>query len=912
MKQLLFLIFTPWLLFSFKPDTVTLVLPENSHPRITYGVDQLKEALSKAGYEVSMNNRPEKGSADGNTVIVIGRAGSSLVRQYTSSVSKGKEEEKTLGAEAFSIVLGSGSADIIITGGGASGSMYGAMELADRIEKEGAIPDQLAIIDQPEMKLRGACIGLQKMEILHGRKAYEYPYTPENFPWFYDKQHWIDYLDMLAENRYNSLYLWNGHPFASLVKLDDYPYAVEVSDETFKKNEEMFRFITREADKRGIWIIQMFYNIIVSKPFAEKHSIVTQDRSRPITPLIADYTRKSIAAFVEKYPNVGLLVALGEAMSGDKTDVKWFTETIIPGVKDGLEVLGKTDEPPIVLRGHDTNPRLVMKKALPLYKNLYTMSKYNGEALTTYQPRGPWAEQHRDLSSLGSTHIDNVHILANLEPFRYGSPNFIQKSVQAMHETHGANGLHLYPQASYWDWPYTADKTESRLLQIDRDWIWYKAWGRYAWDANRDRNKEISYWGNLLGDKYGCTNCGRQILKAYEESGEISPKLLRRFGITNGNRQTFTLGMFMSQLVNPHKWRVWKHLYDSDGPKGEMLIEYAEKEWKGQPHEGETPPQIIEEVVEHGRLAVRAIDEAVPQVTQNEEEFSRLRNDIYCYNELAQFYHDKIEAAMQVLRYKYSRDIADLGKALPYLQNSVEHFKKLAELTDDTYLYANSMQTAQRRVPISGHDGKNITWSELLIHYKEELENFKDNLASLKSGTVGQEQVRSLSEIEVQLSGPQVNRYSVGKGQQVFTDKGYQIGAVAQELQKMQGVKISMEEQQKRGTHLQFSSETPFKVLVGFFNSNEEKYLSPVNLETNASANNRGQADVKLANAIAIQGLPPVNIHTYAFEAGEHTLSLDKGACLILGFMDGNEEITLRDAGVTEDKSQEQVDWLFY
>ena len=37
--------------------------------------------------------------------------------------------------------------------------------------------------------------------------------------WFYDKEQWIKYLDMLVENRMNSLYLWNGHPFASLVKL---------------------------------------------------------------------------------------------------------------------------------------------------------------------------------------------------------------------------------------------------------------------------------------------------------------------------------------------------------------------------------------------------------------------------------------------------------------------------------------------------------------------------------------------------------------------------------------------------------------------------------------------------------------------------------------------------------------------
>ncbi len=55
------------------------------------------------------------------------------------------------------------------------------------------------------------------------------------------------------------------------------------------------------------------------------------------------------------------------------------------------------------------------------------MAKYNGEALTTYTPRGKWAELHRSLSAIGTVHIQNVHILANLEPFRYGSPDFIQK-----------------------------------------------------------------------------------------------------------------------------------------------------------------------------------------------------------------------------------------------------------------------------------------------------------------------------------------------------------------------------------------------------------------------------------------------------------------------------------------------------
>jgi hypothetical protein len=125
------------------------------------------------------------------------------------------------------------------------------------------------------------------------------------------------------------------------------------------------------------------------------------------------------------------------------------------------------------------------------------MAKYNGEALTTYTPRGSWAELHRKLSQIGTVHIENVHLLSNsnhLDTVRLT----LSRSVQAMHSVYGANGLHLYPQASYWDWPYTADKTSERLLQIDRDAMWYKTWARYAWRANRPATEEQQFWKSYL------------------------------------------------------------------------------------------------------------------------------------------------------------------------------------------------------------------------------------------------------------------------------------------------------------------------------------------------------------------------------------------------------------------------------
>ncbi|WBL24690.1 alpha-d-galacturonidase [Zunongwangia sp. HGR-M22] len=897
---------TFFIIFSMQLNAQIAISFDKESPRINFGSERLMLELDRIGEDIRFLEDVPNGFSESRLIIVAEKDSD----WFRTHIFKSDLPKITNSKEAFRI--SSEGNKIYVIGNDESGALYGALELADRIKSEEKLPKNLDFGDQPEMVLRGTAIGMQKMNILPDRHVYEYPYTPKNFPWFYDKELWIKYLDMLVENRYNSLYLWNGHPFASLVKLEDYPYALEVDEETFRKNEEIFEFLTTEADKRGIWVIQMFYNIIVSKPFAEHHNIPTQDRGREITPLLEDYTRKSIAAFIEKYPNVGLLVALGEAMSGIENDISWFTNTIIPGVKDGMQRLGREDEPPIILRAHDTDAPKVVQAAFPMYKNLYTTHKYTGESLTTYEPRGPWTKIHQDLSNLASVHISNVHILANLEPFRFGSPNFIEKTVKAMHEVHGANALHLYPQTSYWDWPYTADNTAPRLLEMDRDWIWYSAWGRYAWQKERERNEEIEFWSDEFSKKYGTDRAAsEQILTAYEETGEIAPKTLRRFGITEGNRQTLLLGMFMSQLVNPYKWRVYPGFYESTGPEGEILIEYAEKEFNNEPHIGETPLQIIQEIEDHGKKAVEAIDKTEPNVSKNKDEFIRLQNDIRAYKAFAYFFSEKVKAAMLVLRYDHSGEKNALLKAIPHLENSLKHYRKLVELTDGNYFYANSMQTSMRRIPTGGDDGKYKLWSEMLPLYEQELENFRKNLNNIDSSVKSDSQdkkVKAWTPAEVKiLSGQET--YSVAVGSLVYDKMSAQIIKAAPEISKLTGVKFKEKNQIANGTILKFENSKPVKVVVGFFEDAEdtENLIAPT-LENNAAGNIMGQADIAIANALKLDGYPKINIHTYHFETGKNELQLEKGRVLILGFIPAVQKINSRDAGLVGEKS---VDWLF-
>lgn len=863
-----------------RAETISVVTPTNASPRIAFAAQKLMEALDA----VNIHGAIIQSDKVPGTRIYLNQP-----------------HDTRLGSEGFRFVSTNDN-NLVIASHDDSGTLYGCLELARRIKETGKLPSVAGFQDQPVMKLRGACIGMQKTFILPGRKVYEYPYKPELFPWFYDKNLWREYLDFLAENRMNTLYLWSGHPFASLVRLKDYPYAVEVPDDIFEQNQEQFRWLAQECDKRGIWLVQMFYNILVSKPFAEKNGISTQ-LSTP-TPLVSDYTRKSIAEFVKEYPNVGLMLCLGEALRGTSNQVEWATQTILPGVLDGMKAAGLKEQPPVVIRTHAMDPDVIIPACFQVYSNLFTETKYNGESLTTWEPRGKDQETHLAMSKLGP-HLVNIHILSNLEPFRYGDTEFIKKSVQASRDRLGASGVHLYP-LSYWNWPNSPDKVDPPLLQWRRDWIWFQAWARYAWNPDVPEEEDHAYWISQLAKVYGNTQAAEKILAIYNDAGEVAPRLIRRFGITEGNRQTLSLGMTLDQLVNPQKYGAIDDLWLSQAPPGERLDEYVKKEWNHELHTGETPPSIIREVLDYSSKAVAEADAAKAVVTKNRDEFERLRNDARCIQAMAENYSAKVRAAELVLRYKYSHDIQDMERAEQFLAESLADYQKLAELTRDTYSYANSMQTSQRKIPVSGGVrgvGANYLWSQLVPLYQLELADFQRKLAQLKGNAsatnlVDESQIKPWPPAPFKLISTNAETYRVESGAKVFADRNFVIESLAPELNGLTGIRFSHEAAKKgRYEPVEFEVDEPVQVLVGYFKSDQKGWLQVPQLETAAQADERGGIDTVIENAAAISGCPAVDIHAFRFDAGRQKLELiGKGSFVILGVVPQSVELNKRDA----------------
>ena len=109
------------------------------------------------------------------------------------------------------------------------------------------------------------------------------------------------------------------------------------------------------------------------------------------------------------------------------------------------------------------------------------------------------------------------------------------------------------------------------------------------------------------------------------------------------------------------------------------------------------------------------------------------------------------------------------------------------------------------------------------------------------------------------------------------------------------------------GGTVEFETDKPVKMLVGFFIDDQNKFASPPKLEIDATGNEFGQAEPIISNAISMSNMPIVNIHAYHLQPGRHTIRLPKGIIMVAGFT--NSDLKIRDAGLNG--LGNEVDWLF-
>lgn len=585
---------------------------------------------------------------------------------------------------------------VVIYGGSGAGVMYGYKHLANALSDNSA-GDVSTGIESPAMHWRGISLQLMKLG------KYNWSITPEEFPFFYDKELWLEFLDFMVDQRFNYIILWNGHPFDYFVKFDKFKEAQSgMSDEQIQQNNQMLKWLIAEGGKRNIKLFFEFYNIHTSVYYQEAHQL-PEHVSVP-TPELAAYTEYSIAKFVSEFPEVGLFVTPGEGIEREYTS-SWINDVIFKGIKSA----GYT--PTVFMRAWFFDlPHA--EKIVDNYDDMYFVRKFNVEMIadTSVDP------ENAEWAKLNGNFVVNIHLAANLEPFRWNPPSYIKSIVRNNIES-GAKNIHLHPRKA-WRWPYGSD-LGIKDYQWKRDTLFFTAWSRYAWNPDVEEDKDEAYWLSLLTNRYGNADAARHAINASEAGADVLPGLQRLVWLGHDNHTIISAGITIEQLMNA-PGAPFLDLHPLYTPKA-----FVEQLKTGEKLDGISPIDFLLDKIDEAKLALSEAELAYKHASANTEELRRIVSDAQAQLHVVNYFYHKMQAVKAWVLQEQGIDAKkNKEEFLEFLAQSVEDFKDLCKVTEPVYETMSDVWATHpvrlKKVPYH--------WNDMLVFFEQELEIYKEEL----------------------------------------------------------------------------------------------------------------------------------------------------------------------------------------
>ena len=600
-------------------------------------------------------------------------------------------------AEGF--YIGTSPGRIEIVGADAAGVLYGCLEAAAKINDQRTLPMGLHIVDQPTMTQRATCILLMKLG------SYNYAVSPQEFPFFYDRTLWTNWLDQMARLRFNSMAIWNGHPFAYFVRFDRYQEAQEgMEPGLVERNQAMLHWLVEECSRRNIRILFQFYNIHTSVFFQRAHQL--PEENRVPTPLLRDYTNYAVERFVREFPEIGLYITPGEALDIDHTDT-WVNDVLYPAVqRGGLRA-------PVWLRSWGIDLPHAQKVAAQ-HPDLWFERKYNVEMIA----RDQVDPANRDWAALTGNHVVNIHMASDVDPFRWWPPSYIRRCVQSALGS-GANGLHLYPRRS-WRWPQGGEPG-SATLQPDRDRMWFATWARYAWNPSRSDSDETAYWIERLAVDFGNREAAAQLLAAQESLADVLPSIQRLVWLGFDNHTIVSAGIRLGQLEKA------EGIPDQPLPDvAQRIPAFLASLRAGAEPPVPTPMDFLQSRVKMAQQAVALARRGADNATLRRDEAMALVRDAEATLLVVRFYAEKMQAAMLHAQASALAPKVRKDAFLVPLERSLNTFRELAGLTRGHYDSITDVPATNpvrlKKVPYH--------WTDLVPLYEREFDFYRKSLTT--------------------------------------------------------------------------------------------------------------------------------------------------------------------------------------
>jgi len=240
---------------------------------------------------------------------------------------------RELGPDGFSLAWRGET--LVVAGGDARGAMYGVLDVADQLRFGTTLREIAPRTVRARFPFRAIKFNLPFAAYRDG------PYLRQHEATCKDIKFWEAFLDMMAENRFNTLTLWSLHPFPYLIVPRDFPEARMFSNAEMGEWRRLWSGVFRLAKERGIETYLVNWNTFVSPAFADAHHVATYSKGGThIGPgaketIVADYMRECVTQVINEYPDLsGLGITLGERMGGQSPDERrdWLGKTFYDGI----------------------------------------------------------------------------------------------------------------------------------------------------------------------------------------------------------------------------------------------------------------------------------------------------------------------------------------------------------------------------------------------------------------------------------------------------------------------------------------------------------------------------------------------------------------------------------------------------
>jgi hypothetical protein len=680
---------------------IVIYRPTDIQP-VRFAAGQISDALKQISFSVSEKSLIETTAEQRGQRIILTVKG--LIDKYPTD----EIETSTDGLAQQGYVIIDSMPDFWVIGADDAGAMYGGLHLAEMIRIERSLQKVQPCTGKPSIVRRGI-----KFNIPLDARTPSYDDTGDaaqnNYAEMWSFDFWREFLDDMARHRYNTLTLWNPHPFPSIVKLPDCPdVALDdvcvttlkptyeagawrdpqfvapqvlqnlkvIKKMTIDEKIEFWRRVMQHAKDRCIDIYWITWNVITNG--AEGKYGITNDQDNENT--IA-YIRQCVCQTILTYPLLtGIGVTAGENMkqrNDEFSKEKWLWKTYGLGILDAKK-LQPSRTVRFIHRVWQTDVSDIVEDFGSKYPDPFELSFKYAKAHMYSSTKPPFCKpllgqlDKHDLKCWWNLRNDDIF------NFRWGDPEFVREFLHNLPEQ--TAGYYMGSDGYVWGREFTSRQPDNpRQLEIRKHWYSFMLWGRLGYDLEM----KPEYIHKILYAQFPQAK-EKGLYETWATASKIIP-LVNRFHWCDWDFQWAVEGCF-DQRNGFHTVRDFIKTTPMEGTDIASIPQYVEKRLANEPITGTTPMQIAEQLRQYADRSLAGA--RGPFMYQDEPLSKEIRatlTDIKAMAHLGNYYASKILGAIELHQFERSKDPQHKSRAVTHLSEAVGHWDKYAKVAAGQY-----------------------------------------------------------------------------------------------------------------------------------------------------------------------------------------------------------------------------------